>query len=127
MSEGLGIEGIAQVAIAVKDLDRAIAFYRDVLGLPFLFTAPPGLAFLQCDRTRIMLANDEASGGVSSCVLLYFRVPDVRKTAVTLADRGIPLDSEPRVIASLAHEDVWLAFVKDPEGNLVGLMSELPR
>ena len=127
MTEGLGIEGIAQVAITVKDMDRAIAFYRDVLGLPFLFTAPPGLAFFQCDKTRIMLANDEASGGLSSCVLLYFRVPDVRATAATLATRGVPLDSEPRIIAALAHDDVWLAFVKDPDGNLVGLMSELPR
>ena len=116
--------GIAQLAVTVDELDRSLAFYRDVVGLKFLFQAPPGLAFLECAGTRLMLATRETGGPTHAHPVIYFRVESVREFAAALAGRGIPLHKEPHVIAKLSHADLWLAFVLDPDGHLVGFMSE---
>lgn len=116
------ISGLAQLAITVADLDRAVAFYRDVLGLQFLFSAPPGLAFLQAGDTRLML--EAGTGERGSHPAPYFRVPDVRPAAAELERRGVKLVSPAHVIARLPSGEVWLCHFEDPDGHLLSLLSE---
>jgi len=118
------IAGLTQVAITVRDLDASVAFYRDVLGLRFLFKAPPAMAFLQCGDVRIMLGaqpGDEAQ----SHPILYYDVEDVQRALTAIRNHeGVKVRSEPHVVARLDTAEVWLAFVEDPDGHPVGLMSE---
>ena len=115
---------LAQVAIAVRDLDRARTWYRDVLGLPHLFDAPPGLAFFQCGQTRLMLSQPEGPETVGNSIL-YYSVEDIQAAHAALAEQGVGFDEPPRCIARLGDRDVWLAICRDSEGNLLGLMSEV--
>ena len=115
---------IAQVAIVCKDVDRAKAFYRDVLGLPHLFDAPPGLSFLQCGSIRLMLAKAENDAGGTST--LYFLVSDIEHAIQKLAARGA--STEPaHLIAKMPDHELWLAEFRDSEGNLRALMEEKRR
>lgn len=119
-----GIEGIGQIALTVDDVERATAFYRDALGIPFLFAAPPQLAFFDCGGVRLMLSAPEgetASGGGS---VLYFKVADIDAAFDTLRGRGVAFVDEPHLIAKLATGELWMAFFRDPAGNLLALMSE---
>jgi methylmalonyl-CoA/ethylmalonyl-CoA epimerase len=118
-----GLRRIAQVALSVEDLDRAIAFYRDVLGLRFLFQAPPGLAFFDCGGTRLMLAKPEPGERPSTSVF-YYEVEDIEAAAAALAARGAVLEQAPHVIARLGTKDLWMGFLKDSEGNLLGITQE---
>lgn len=122
MSEG--VTGIAQLAVTVSSVEASVAFYRDVVGLKFLFSAPPGLAFLDCAGTRLMLATEATGGPTMAHPVIYFRVGSARAFSAGLAARGVPLHKEPHVIAKLPHADLWLSFVLDPDGHLVGFMSE---
>jgi methylmalonyl-CoA/ethylmalonyl-CoA epimerase len=118
------IENIGQIAIRTHDLERSVAFYRDELGLDFLFEAG-SLAFLMCGGVRIMLAvpeNDEVDHPSS---IVYFRVPDIHAARAELADRGVPFDDEPRLIAKMPDHELWMTFFRDPDRNLLGLMSEV--
>ena len=120
---GLGIERVGQIAITVKDVDRAVAFYQDVLGLRLLFRAPPGLAFFDCGGVRLMLSapEGETPGGTS---IIYYVVPDVQGAWETLRARGADLAHDPRMIARMPDHELWMAFVRDTEGNAIGLMEE---
>jgi len=113
---------IAQIAVAVHDLERAKAFYRDTLGLTHLFDAPPGLAFFQCGETRLMLSRPEgADTGGSS--IIYYAVEDVAAAHRSLAAAGVTFDEGPRRIAEVAGKPIDLAVCRDSEGNLIGLIS----
>ena len=118
-----GVRRIAQVALSVEQLDRAIAFYRDVLGLRFLFQAPPGLAFFDCGGTRLMLALPEPGERPSTSVL-YYEVVDIEAAAAALTARGATFTEPPHVIARLGTKDLWMGFLKDSEGNLLGITQE---
>ncbi len=118
------IENIGQVAIRARDLEASVAFYRDTLGLDFLFDAG-SLAFLMCGGVRLMLAvpeNDEVDHPSST---LYFRVPDLPVAYEELGGRGVEFLDEPHLIAKLPDHELWMAFFRDPDGNLMGLMSEV--
>ena len=116
---------IAQVAIIVRDLERAKTFYRDRLGLEWLFDAPPGMSFFRCGETRLMLAPPEGpeTAGIS---IVYYQVEDIEAAHRALAEQGVAFESEPHVVARLGDKDLWLAICRDPEGNMVGLMTERP-
>jgi predicted enzyme related to lactoylglutathione lyase len=116
---------IGQVAIPVQDVDRAIAFYRDVLGLRFLFSAPPGLAFFECGNVRLMLSKPEGTGAGSSGVV-YYRTTALQATCDELMARGATIQSPPRLIARMPDHQLWMGFVLDSEGNSIGLMEERP-
>lgn len=114
---------VAQIAIIVRDLERAKRFYGDLLGVKWLFDAPPGLSFFQCGETRLMLAPPEGpeTAGIS---IVYYQVEDIDDAHRSLAEQGVAFDSAPHAIARLGDKDLWLAICRDPDGNMVGLMSE---
>lgn len=118
------IDGVGQIAIRARDLPAAVAFYRDVLGLDYLFGAGT-LAFLMCGDVRLMLAvpeNDEVDHESST---VYFRVGDLQAAYSELSKRGASFVDEPHLIAKLPDHELWMAFFRDPDGNLMGLMSEV--
>ena len=118
-----GLSRIHQISMTVHDLDRAMRFYRDLLGLPFLFAVPPRLAFFDCGGVRLMLSTPEPGFDHPGSVL-YFAVEDIREMHQTLTSRGVVFRTDPHKIATLADREVWLADFEDTEGNTLALMSE---
>jgi methylmalonyl-CoA/ethylmalonyl-CoA epimerase len=124
-SAALPPAGIGQIAIPVLDLERAIAFYRDILGLPLLFRAPPGLAFFDCGGVRLMLSRPEGDGAPTSAGLLYYLVGDLPAAHRSLVARGVEFLDPPHRVATLPDHELWMAFCRDSEGNTLALMSEI--
>jgi len=114
---------IHQISVRVTDVERAVAFYRDALGLTFLFAAPPRLAFFDCGGVRLMLSTPEPGFDHPGSVI-YFAVDDIRQAHETLVSRGVTFRTGPHRIATLADREVWLADFGDTEGNTLALMSE---
>ena len=122
----VALSQIGQIAVRAKDLTRAAAFYRDVLGMKFLFQAPPGLAFFDCSGVRLLLDIPDAEFDHPSSVI-YFVVADIQQTFETLRGRGVHFRSEPQIIAPMENYDLWMAFFYDSEENTLALMREVPR
>jgi len=118
-----GLGRIHQIAQPIKDLDRAVAFYRDALGVPLLFTAPPSLAFFDCAGVRLML-SPPSPGHDHPGSVLYFAVDDIAAAHRALSERGVVFTDAPKKIATLPDREVWLAPFADTEGNTLALMSE---
>ena len=118
-----GLSRIHQIAQRIHNIDRATAFYRDVLGLPLLFAAPPSLAFFDCCGVRLML-SPPSPGFDHPGSVLYFAVDDIQDAHRALADQGVVFTSPPTKIATLADREVWLAPFSDSEGNPLALMAE---
>jgi methylmalonyl-CoA/ethylmalonyl-CoA epimerase len=114
---------IAQIAVAVRDVERAKAFYRDVLGLTWLADAPPGLSFFQCGEVRLMLSRPEGPETAGNSIL-YYSVEDAVAAHAALVAQGVVFEQEPHVVGKLGDVEVTLAICRDSEGNLLGLMSE---
>ena len=114
---------LGQVALTVADVKRSVEFYRDRLGIPFLFEAPPNLAFFDCGGVRLMLSPPE-SGGKSCSSVLYFMVDDIRRAYDSLLSTGVSFEGEPHRIATLADREIWMAFFHDPDRHLLASMSE---
>jgi predicted enzyme related to lactoylglutathione lyase len=123
MEAVVGLSRIHQISMRAHDVERAVRFYRDALGLPFLFAAPPRLAFFDCDGVRLMLSTPEPGFDHPGSVV-YFAVEDIRQVHETLTSRGVTFRSEPHKIATLADREVWLADFEDSEGNNLAIMSE---
>lgn len=124
------IRRIGQVAVTVKDLERATAFYRDRLGLRYLFSAPPGMAFFDCGGTRILLGTTATTGEIGGAQLssiLYFDTPDIHTAHGDLEARGVAFRQPPEKVADLGDRELWLALFDDGEGNVMALMSEPPK
>src|ERR1041384_7427437 len=113
---------IRQIAIVCQDVPRATAFYRDVLGVPFLFAAGPNLTFFDAGGTRLMLANAEPD--VAGTSMLYFLVTGIEETQRALVAKGVTVIREPHMIAKMPDHDLWLAEFRDSEGNGMALMEE---
>ena len=120
----LHLDRIGQIAINVKDLDRAVAFYRDTLGMRPLFQVPK-MAFFDCGGIRLMLSLPEKPEFDHPGSILYYRVPDIQQAHAALRGRGVAFEGEPHLIAKLPDHDLWMAFLRDSEGNLLALMSEV--
>jgi predicted enzyme related to lactoylglutathione lyase len=118
------VSGVGQVVIVCADVPRAKAFYRDALGIPFLFDAPPGMSFLQAGSVRLMLAV--ADGEVRANSILYFTTADIEGSVRALEAAGAKIEQAAHLIAKLPGHDLWMAFFRDSEGNLMGLMQEKP-
>jgi predicted enzyme related to lactoylglutathione lyase len=120
------ISGIGQVAITVHDLGRAVAFYRDTLGLRFLFEAPPKMAFFDCGGVRLMLGVPEKPEFDHPSSILYYKAGDIHAAWQALKEAGADLLSEPHVITRMQGHELWMAFFRDSEGNTLALTSEVP-
>lgn len=118
------VSAIGQIAITVSNVANALTFYRDTLGLPFLFSPNPELAFLMAGDVRIMLSTPQGAGTVGVNSVLYFRTPDIQKTHAAIVARGATDERAPHLVAKMPDHELWLSFVRDPDGNLVGLMEE---
>jgi catechol 2,3-dioxygenase-like lactoylglutathione lyase family enzyme len=122
----LGIKNIGQISIIVRDLPRATAFYRDTLGLPLLFTAG-NMAFFDCGGVRLMLGLPDTPELDHPSSILYFRVSDLTVAHQRLLDQGVQIVAPPRLIAPMPSYDLWMNAFRDSEGNILELMSEVPR
>ncbi len=118
------LASIGQISIRVHDIERSTAFYRDALGLDFVFEAGP-LAFLMCGDVRLMLTTPESDEFDHPSSTLYFRVDDIHAARAELVARGVPFDDEPHLIARMPDHELWMTFFRDPDRNLHGLMAEL--
>ena len=126
LQENTALGRIGQIAINAHDVDRATAFYRDVMGLTHLFRAGQ-LSFFDCGGVRLMLDKAEKPEFDHPSSILYFQVGDIQATHLRLKDAGAKFEDEPHVIAQMPKYDLWMTFFRDSEGNLLALMSEVPR
>jgi predicted enzyme related to lactoylglutathione lyase len=115
---------IRQIAITVGDVSKSLPFYRDVLGLTFLFSPAPGLAFLAAGSVRIMLSTPQGAGTVGHNSILYFTATDIVATHAAIIERGAKNERAPQLAAKMPDHELWTGFVRDPDGNLIGLMEE---
>jgi len=122
----MGISSIGQISIIAHDTSRATAFYRDVLGLPLLFTAG-NMAFFDCGGVRLMLGPASSPELDHPSSILYFRVPDIKAAHRRLVEMGVKIEAPPRLIAPMKTYDLWMVGFRDSEGNIMQLMSEVPR
>jgi methylmalonyl-CoA/ethylmalonyl-CoA epimerase len=116
-----GLSTLGQIALTVTDVDRSVAFYRDALGMKLLFQVS-GMGFFECGDIRLMLSGSENPGERYSSIL-YFKVTDIQQAFETLRGRGVPFDREPHLVARMPGHDLWMAFFRDPDRNLLALMS----
>ena len=118
---------IGQIAINISDLDKSVAFYRDTLGLAHLFSAPPGLAFFACGTVRLMLSRPEKPDTETFGAAIYFKVTDMDEAARGLKERQVTFEAEPHLVAKMPTYELWMAFFRDPDRNLLALMFEKPK
>src|SRR5262245_3658978 len=116
---------IGQIAITVQDLPRAVAFYRDVLGMRQLVDAGPKLSFFDCGGVRLMLDIPEQAEFQHPPSILYYKVDDIGGVHRELKAKGVRFEDEPHVIATLPTHQLWMTFARDSEGNVFALMSEV--
>jgi predicted enzyme related to lactoylglutathione lyase len=126
MAASMGITNIGQISIIVKDVERATAFYRDVLGLPLLFTVP-SMAFFDCGGVRLMLGTPSSPEYDHPSSILYFRIADIQAGYQRLLENKVDIVAPPRLIAPMPTHDLWMTAFRDGEGNIHQLMSEVPR
>lgn len=124
---GPTLNQIGQIFINVQDLDRAIAFYRDILGMTFLFQAPPNMAFFDCGGIRLMLGIADRPDLNHPASIIYYKVEDIERIYEVFNSRGVEFIVKPHLVAPMPTYDLWLADFKDSEGNILALMSEVPR
>lgn len=124
MSTEYKLSEIRQIAITVADVGIALPFYRDVLGLKFLFSAGPNLAFLSAGSVRIMLSTPQGAGAVGQNSVLYFKVSNIAAAHAAIVDHGARNERAPQLTAKMPDHELWVGFVRDPDGNLIGLMEE---
>ncbi len=129
MGEGakeFGLSGIGQICVTIKDLEKATAFYRDTLGMKFLFQVP-NMAFFDCGGVRLMLGIAEKPEFDHPASILYYKVEDIQAAHATLRERGVKFEQEPVMAHKAEDHDLWLAFFRDMDGNPLALMSEVVR
>jgi predicted enzyme related to lactoylglutathione lyase len=121
----VGISLVGQVQIRAHDVERAAAFYENVLGLRLLFKASPGLVFFDCGGLRLMIDRPEKPEFDHASSILYFVVPDIQAAYSAMKDNGVKFEDEPHMIARLPDHDLWMTFFRDSEANLLALMCEV--
>lgn len=119
-----GLSQIGQISIPVQDLETAVEFYRDSLGMQFLFQVP-NMAFFDCEGVRILLAVPEEGDSDRQSSIIYFKVADIHTATDSLRDRGVVIISEPHLVAEMPDHDLWMSFFQDPDENMLALMSEV--
>lgn len=118
---------LGQVALTVSDVARSTTFYRDAIGLRFLFSAGPTLAFFDIGGVRLMLSGPEGDFTPGSSTVLYLKVGDIDAEYAAMRARGVAFVDKPHLIASMPDHDLWMTFLRDPDGHTLALMCEKPR
>ena len=118
------IENLGQVALTVRDMERSVAFYRDAVGLRFLFAPAPTLAFLMIGDVRLMLSAPEGDFAPGGSTVLYLRVADIDAEHEALVARGVTFIDAPHLVARMSDHELWMCFFRDPDGHTLALMSE---
>lgn len=121
-----GLTKIGQINIPVHDLDSAVNFYRDVLGMKYLFQVPR-MAFFDCDGIRIMLGIPEGDAFDHPSSIIYFKVDEIHAATDHLRQSGVVITAEPVLISEMPDHDLWMSFFLDPDENTLALMAEVPR
>lgn len=116
---------VGQLGIPVENLERAVAFYRDTLGVRYLFSAPPQMSFFQAGEVRLLVGVPEAGQPRERGSIVYFKVFDIHAVYGTLTQRGVLFGAEPKLIHKTRSSELWLAEFRDPDGNQLALMSEI--
>jgi predicted enzyme related to lactoylglutathione lyase len=118
---------IAQLLIPVDDFDKGVAFYRDVLGIPFLFAAPPQMAFFDCAGVRLLVGVHQPGHTPQRGSTIYFSVANIAAVFASLKSRHVRFAAEPHIVHRTPTSELWLAEFTDPDGNQLALMSEVAR
>lgn len=124
MSTETELSIIGQIAVTVSDVPAALDFYRDTLGLRFLFSAGPNLAFLDAGGVRLMLTTPQGAGTVGHNSTLYFKVSNIEVVHASIVGRGATAERAPQLAARMPDHELWIGFLRDPDGNLIGVMEE---
>jgi catechol 2,3-dioxygenase-like lactoylglutathione lyase family enzyme len=127
MPATIGLSQIGQVTNVVHDLDRAVTYYRDALGIPLLFQAPPNLAFFQCGSIRLMLSPPENPEQDHPGSVLYFSVKGIEAVYQALTGRGVKFEDQPHRVHATPEYELWMTFFHDPDKNPMALMEQKPR
>ena len=125
-SSDLSAATVGQLLVPVTDLERGTAFYRDALGLTFLFSAPPQMSFFMAGNVRLLVGVPEAAQVAQRGSMIYFTVADIHAVHATLASRGVKFGAAPHLVHRAPTYELWLAEFRDPDGNQLALMSEIP-
>ena len=123
-NSNFALTNIAQIGVTVSDLEKAVVFYRDVLRLQHLFNAPPAMAFFGTGNVRLMLSCPEKPESELFRTALYFKVPDIHSARAALASQGVAFEVEPHRLAKMPDHELWMAFFRDPDRNLLAIMCE---
>ena len=123
-SAAVALSQIGQIFILVRDLDRAVAFYRDTLGMKLLFQVPR-MVFFDCAGVRLMLGTAEKPEPDQPTSIIYYKVENIEAAHLALSERGIAVVEEPELVAKMPDHDLWMSFLRDTEGNTFALMSEV--
>jgi methylmalonyl-CoA/ethylmalonyl-CoA epimerase len=118
------LSDIGQIGLTVADLEKAVAFYRDALGMKHLFNAPPAMAFFAAGNVRLLLSRAEKPDSERFTGALYFKVAEIQAARDSLAARGVTFEVEPHLLAKMPDHELWMAFFRDPDRNLLALMCE---
>ena len=116
---------VAQLLVPIEDFDQGVAFYRDVLGLPFMFAAPPQMAFFNCGGVRLLVGVMPPGQKAERGSAIYFQIPDIRAVYSSLKDKGVRFKAAPHLVNRTQKSELWLAEFTDPDGNQLALMSEV--
>jgi methylmalonyl-CoA/ethylmalonyl-CoA epimerase len=116
---------IGQLMIPVDDFDRGMNFYKDILGLPFLFAAPPQMAFFMCGTVRLLIGVLPAGQTAQRGSAVYFKIEDIEGVASSLTAKGVNFSAQPHVVHRTPTSELWLAEFTDTDGNHLALMSEV--
>jgi methylmalonyl-CoA/ethylmalonyl-CoA epimerase len=119
-----GLTQIGQIAVPITDIERSVAFYRDVLGMRLLFQVPPGLGFFDVGGVRLML-DSTAKEQAGNASVVYYKVADIHAAFARLTELGVPFEDKPHLVAKMPDHELWMTFFRDPDRNLTGLMSEV--
>ena len=122
-----GLSAIEQIAVNAQNIDRAVEFYRDKLGMKHLFSAPPSLAFFDCDGIRLMLSLPAKPEFDHPSSIIYFKVDDIQAAHATLSERGVAFEEKPTFVADMGTYNLWIGSFRDSENNLLALMSHVAK
>lgn len=118
---------VAQLLIPVEDFESGVAFYRDVLGVPFLFAASPQMAFFNCGGVRLLVGVLPQGQVAQRGSAIYFQISDIAAVYASLKNKGVDFKAAPHIVHRTPSSELWLAEFVDPDGNQLALMSEAPQ